>query len=122
VLVLHVAYLFVPIGFVLTALSAFGLAPESAGVHAWAIGAIGGMTIAVMSRAALGHTGRALIASPAVQAVYALVFGAAIARICAALAPEHGVVALHVAAFAWIAAFLGFAVAYWRIFTGPRAG
>jgi uncharacterized protein involved in response to NO len=122
VLVLHVAYLFVPIGFVLTALSAFGLAPESAGAHAWAIGAIGGMTIAVMSRAALGHTGRALVASPAVQAVYALVFGAAIARICAALAPEHGVVALHVAAFAWIAAFLGFAVAYWRIFTGPRAG
>ena len=74
VLVLHVAYLFVPVGFLLTALSAFGLAPESAGVHAWAIGAIGGMTIAVMSRAALGHTGRALIASPAAQAVYALVF------------------------------------------------
>ena len=75
-----------------------------------------------MSRAALGHTGRALIASPAAQAVYALVFIAALARICAALAPEHGFVALHVAAFAWIAAFLGFAVAYWRIFTGPRAG
>ncbi len=120
VLVLHIAYLFVPIGFALTALSAFGLAPESAGVHAWAIGAIGGMTVAVMSRAALGHTGRALIASPAAQAVYALVFGAAIARIYAALAPEHGFAALHVAAFAWIAAFFGFAIAYWRIFTGPR--
>jgi len=89
-------------------------------VHAWAIGAIGGMTIAVMSRAALGHTGRALIASPAAQAVYALVFGAAIARITAALVPEHGFVALHVAACAWIAAFFGFAIAYWRVFTGPR--
>ncbi len=120
VLALHVAYLFVPVGFVLTALSAFGLAPESAGMHAWAIGAIGGMTVAVMSRAALGHTGRALIASPAAQAVYALIFGAAIARIYAAIAPEHGFVALHVAAFAWIAAFFGFALAYWRIFTGPR--
>ena len=120
VLVLHVAYLFVPVGFALTALSAFGLAPESAGVHAWAIGAVGGMTIAMMSRAALGHTGRALIASPAAQAVYALVFGAAIARICAALAPEHGFAALHVAAFAWIIAFFGFAIAYWRVFTGPR--
>jgi uncharacterized protein involved in response to NO len=120
VLVLHVAYLFVPVGFALTALSAFGLAPESAGVHAWAIGAIGGMTIAVMSRAALGHTGRALIASPAAQAVYALVFIAAIARIYAALAPEHGFAALHFAAFAWIAAFFGFSIAYWRVFTGPR--
>jgi len=121
VLVLHVAYAFVPIGFALTALSAFGLAPESAGVHAWAIGAIGGMTVAVMSRAALGHTGRALVASPAAQAVYALLFGAAIARICAALAPEHGVAALHIAAFAWIAAYFLFAAAYWRVFTGPRA-
>jgi len=120
VLVLHVAYLFVPVGFALTALSAFGLAPESAGVHAWAIGAIGGMTIAVMSRAALGHTGRALIASPAAQAVYALVFIAAIARIYAALAPEHGFAALHFAAFAWIAAFFGFSIAYWRVFTGLR--
>ena len=79
------------------------------------------MTIAVMSRAALGHTGRALVASPAAQLVYALVFGAAIARICAALAPEHGVVTLHIAAFAWIAAYFLFAAAYWRVFTGPRA-
>jgi uncharacterized protein involved in response to NO len=74
----------------------------------------------VMSRAALGHTGRALIASPAAQAVYALVFIAAIARIYAALEPERGFVALHVAAFAWIAAFFSFAIAYWRVFTGPR--
>jgi len=120
VLVLHAAYLFIPLGFALTGLAALGLAPESAGLHAWAIGAIGGMTIAVMSRAALGHTGRALVASPAAQAVYALVFGAALARVYAALAPEHGFVALHVAAFAWIAAFLLFAVAYWRVFTGPK--
>jgi len=37
-----------------------------------------------------------------------------------ALAPEHGFVAPHVAAFARIAAFLGFAIAYWRVFTRPR--
>ena len=121
-LVLHVAYAFVPIGFVLTALSAFRLIPISAGEHAWAIGVFGGMTIAVMSRASLGHTGRALVASPAAQAIYALIFGAAIARVCAAILPEWAWVGLHVSAFAWAAAFFGFALAYWRALAGPRRG
>jgi len=122
VLVLHVAYAFVPIGFILTGLSALGLISPSAGEHAWAIGVFGGMTMAVMSRASLGHTGRALAASPAVQAIYALILGAAIARICAAIELESAFVTLHIAAFAWAAAFFGFAVAYWRVFTGPRLG
>lgn len=120
VLVLHVAYAFIPVGFALTALSAFGLAPISAGEHAWTIGVFGGMTIAVMSRASLGHTGRALVASPAVQAIYALIACAALARICAAMKPEWMVAALHVSAFAWAIAFFGFALAYWRVFTGPK--
>jgi uncharacterized protein involved in response to NO len=122
VLVLHVAYAFVPIGFVLTGLSAFRLIPISAGEHAWAIGVFGGMTIAVMSRASLGHTGRALVASPAAQAIYALIFGAAIARVCAAILPDWAWVGLHVSAFAWAAAFFGFALAYWPALAGPRRG
>jgi uncharacterized protein involved in response to NO len=120
VLVLHVAYAFVPVGFVLTALAAFGLVPISAGEHAWTVGVFGGMTIAVMSRASLGHTGRALVASPIVQAIYALVFGAAIARVGAAIVPDWAWVGLHVSAFAWAAAFFGFALAYWRALTRPR--
>ena len=122
VLVLHVAYAFIPVGFFLTALSAFRLAPISAGEHAWAIGVIGGMTIAVMSRASLGHTGRPLVASAAVQAVYALILVAAIARVGAALSTDWWFVGLHVAAFAWAAAFLGFALLYWRVLVGPPKG
>ena len=67
VLVLHVAYAFVPIGFGLAALSAIGLAVPSAGLHAWMVGAAGMMTLAVMTRATLGHTGRELNASTATQ-------------------------------------------------------
>jgi len=119
VLVLHVAYAFIPVGFFLTALSAFHLAPISAGEHAWAIGVIGGMTMAVMSRASLGHTGRPLAASRAVQAIYALIFVAAIARIGAALSSAWWFVGLHVAALAWAAAFAGFALLYWRVLVGP---
>jgi uncharacterized protein involved in response to NO len=80
------------------------------------------MTVAVMSRASLGHTGRALVASKPMQAVYALVLAAALARVCAVLHPAATVILLHVAAFAWIAAFAGFAASSWTILTGPKAG
>ena len=70
------------------------------------------MTLAVMSRATLGHTGQQLTASTATQAIYASVIVAVVARICAVLEPSHSVPLLHVAAFAWAAAFLGFALCY----------
>ncbi|MDI1287070.1 MAG: NnrS family protein [Reyranella sp.] len=110
VLVLHLGYAFVPLGFLLGGLSAFGLVAPSAGIHAWAAGAIGLMTLAVMSRASLGHAGRALVASPLLQAVYASAAIAALARICAVLEPDWSEGLLYVAAIAWSAAFLGFAL------------
>jgi uncharacterized protein involved in response to NO len=110
--ILHVGYLFVPMGFLLGAASAFGLVPPSAGVHAWMAGAAGIMTLAVMTRASLGHTGRELTASGATQAIYGAVIVAALARICAVIHPAQSDLLLHVAALAWVGAFLGFALAY----------
>uniref|UniRef100_UPI002FCB0789 NnrS family protein n=1 Tax=Bosea sp. (in: a-proteobacteria) TaxID=1871050 RepID=UPI002FCB0789 len=72
-IILHVGYLFVPIGFALTAAASFGLVGPGAGLHAWTAGAFGTMTLAVMSRASLGHTGRPLVATAATQASYVLV-------------------------------------------------
>ncbi len=113
VLVLHLAYLFIPIGFVLSGLAALipALSP-SAGLHAWAVGGIGGMTLAVMTRASLGHTGHRLHAGQGTKLLYLAIAVAAPARIAAALAPQWSFVLLHVAAFAWLAAFLGFALIY----------
>ena len=112
VLVLHLGFAFVPLGFLLGGLSAFSIVAPSAGIHAWAAGAIGLMTLAVMSRASLGHVGRALVASPALQVVYALALTAALSRICAVLHPEWSEGLLYVAGLAWAAAFLGFASLY----------
>lgn len=112
VLILHVAYAFVPAGFFLAALAALDLVAPSAGIHAWTGGAIGSMTIAVMTRASLGHTGQALSASVATQLVFASIVIAALARVCAALEPAHSVALLTVAGIAWAAAFLGFALVY----------
>ncbi len=122
-LILHVGYVFVPLGFLLNAASAFELLPAGAGIHAWMVGAAGIMTLAVMSRATLGHTGQQLIASSATQAIYAAIIVATLSRICAVIEPAHSEALLHVAAFAWAAAFIGFAVAFAPLLLGhdPRA-
>ena len=70
------------------------------------------MTLAVMSRASLGHTGQQLTASLSTQAIYGFIIVAATSRICAVLEPAYSVPLLYVAAFAWSAAFLGFAICY----------
>ncbi len=115
VLVLHVAYVFVPAGFLLTGISILrpDLVPASAGIHAWTAGAIGMMTLAVMTRASLGHTGQPLVASALTQLVYGCAFCAAVLRIASAFTGD--MVLMHIAAAAWVLAFAGFAAAY-----GPR--
>jgi uncharacterized protein involved in response to NO len=112
VFILHVAYAFVPAGFLLSGLAAFGIVPPSAGVHAWMAGAGGTMTLAVMTRASLGHTGHDLVAGAGTQALFAAVIVAAFARVAGALVPAWTLAWLHLAAFTWIAAFAGFALMY----------
>jgi uncharacterized protein involved in response to NO len=111
VLVLHVGYAFVPLGFVLIGASAFIAAvPASAGIHAWTAGAIGLMTLAVMTRATLGHTGRPLQAGSATQVTYALVLTAAVLRIIAAFIGSPTL--LDYAGATWIAGFACFVLFY----------
>lgn len=112
VLVLHVAYAFVPIGFLLSGAAILWPAywPISAGLHAWTTGAVGLMTLAVMTRASLGHTGQTLLASVPTQLIYLCALLAALARIFAAFEPSSAL--LYAAASAWFLAFGGFAVFY----------
>jgi uncharacterized protein involved in response to NO len=119
-LILHVGYAFIPFGFFLNAASAFGSVPSSAGTHAWMVGAAGIMTLAVMSRATLGHTGQPLTASITTQAIYAAIVVAALSRVCAVLDPAGGEALLHLAALAWAAAFFGFALAFGPLLIGGR--
>lgn len=111
VLVLHVGYAFVPLGFLLIGASLLtDTVPPSAGIHAWTAGAVGLMTLAVMTRATLGHTGQPLQAGPITQAIYALVLIAALARIAAAFTGEP--MLMHMAGIAWVTGFAGFVLAY----------
>ncbi len=118
VLVLHVGYVFVPIGFLLLAASILWPSEwtASAGLHAWMAGAIGLMTLAVMTRASLGHTGQKLAASVPTQVIYFCALVAALARIVAAFEPSSAL--LYAAAFAWVLAFGGFAAVFGPLLLG----
>jgi uncharacterized protein involved in response to NO len=121
VLVLHVAYGFVALGFLLAGVAA--LAPQApmigAAAHAWGAGAIGLMTLAVMTRATLGHTGRPLAASRGTIVVYQLAILAALARLGAILPSAFDTLLLEFAAAAWIAAFAGFVAIYGPMMLRP---
>lgn len=115
VTILHVAFLFVPLGFLLTGASLLIEDPgmRSAGIHAWTSGAIGTMTLAVMTRATRGHAGQALRAPRStVLVIYVPVVTAALARVVAAMMPAQTMILLPLAGLLWIVAFLGFAILY----------
>jgi uncharacterized protein involved in response to NO len=122
VLILHVGYVFVPLGFLMIGVSVLDplLVPESGAIHAWTTGAMGVMTLAVMTRASLGHSGRALTASAATQAIYAAIVIAALARMAAPVLGNWSMVLLDVAALAWTIAFAGFAVIYGPLLIKPK--
>ena len=109
--ILHLAYAWIPLGLALLALAQFGLVSTSAGVHALAVGATGGLIIGMVTRTARGHTGRPLQVSRPEVLAYALVMAAALLRVLLPLLlplllPSLYVVWLLVAGAAWSAAFL----------------
>lgn len=110
--VLHLAYLWIPLGLALIGLTQFGVLPRSSGIHALAIGATGGLIIGMMTRTALGHTGRMLVVGPIETAAYALVLIAALVRVVTVgFIPAAQMGGVHAAATLWS---LGFLLYLWR--------
>ena len=121
VVVLHLAYLWMPVGLGLLGLHlAFDLVSRSAAIHALGAGAMGLLILAVMSRASLGHTGRTLRAGPALASAYALVFVGALVRVFASVGLFAGLWPIHLSAALWAGGFLLFALLYFPILTQPR--
>lgn len=122
VFILHVAYVWLPLGLLLLGLSLFstsGIARTSA-MHALSAGAMASMTLAVMTRATLGHTGRALKADGWTVAIYALVTLGAVVRVVSPLVPEHYMHLIELAGLLWGGAFVLFLLTYGPKLIGPR--
>jgi uncharacterized protein involved in response to NO len=119
---LHLGYGLLALGLVLWGLAQLGLGDEMAALHVLGIGAVGGMTLSVMSRASLGHSGRALVAPGPVALAYALIPLAVVLRWAGSTFADGfympGVLG---SGLAWCLAFALYLTALWPIFFGPRA-
>jgi uncharacterized protein involved in response to NO len=122
VLILHVGYAWVVAALALKAASILGGVVWAANwLHALTAGAFGTMILGVMTRVALGHTGRPLQVSTSIVVAYVLVTAGALVRVAApSLATVDYVHSLTVAMIAWGGAFVVFVAAYWRILLSPR--
>lgn len=119
--ILHLSHAWIPMGFVLLALGALGLVNPSAAAHAFGVGVMGGLIIAMITRTALGHTGRPLAAGRAELAAYVLVHAAAVLRVLVAVVPLAAHLTLVALSGAlWCAAFLLYFVTYAPRLAAPR--
>lgn len=119
--ILHLGYLWVAVGAAL--LGAAMLTPDvpqMAAIHALTAGAIGTMTLAVMTRVSRGHTGRGLTADGPARAIYAAITLAAILRVAAAFADTPSMLLLKTSALLWILSFGLFVLFYWRMNVSAR--
>jgi uncharacterized protein involved in response to NO len=122
VLILHLGYLWIPVGVALLGFSLMDLVPRSAAIHSMTAGAMATMILAVMTRASLGHTARELKASPLTVLVYLLVTAGALLRVAASLRLIDYQMGLDIAGLAWGGAFLLFLIAYAPVLWRPRLG
>jgi uncharacterized protein involved in response to NO len=122
--ILHVGYGWLAAGLILRGMAELtDIIPLDAGIHALTLGAIGSMIIGMMSRVALGHTGRSIIPAPLTVAAYWLVNAAALLRVAFALASSDAprTASLLGSGVLWSLAFLCFAIVYLPILSRPRA-
>lgn len=122
VIILHIAYAWLPLWCALMALQIGwpAVLDVSTALHALTAGAIGTMTVAVMTRATLGHSGRPLAADWLTSVVYLLVVAGAALRVLTPLLPLDPLAMLTIAGAAWSAGFALFAIGYAPVFLRGR--
>ena len=118
--ILHLGYAWIVAALALKSIAAFGLVPPSAWNHALGVGGIGTLILGIMTRVALGHTGRALHLPRFAIAIYVTISLAAATRVAAALLLVEFRIGLLIAATAWSLAFAIFVIIYWPILSRPR--
>jgi len=120
VLILHLGYGWLALALLIlgSAILGVGLQPTDA-VHALTTGAVGAMTLAIMTRASLGHTGRPRHAGPITVMIYILVNLGALLRVFGPASALSTPLVLSLSAMAWSGAYLLFALVYGRYLLRP---
>lgn len=117
---LHLSYGLTGLGLIAFGLASLSIGSEIAALHLLGIGSVGGMTLSVLSRASLGHSGRPLHAPPALAIAYVLMPLAALARVTASTFESTYVAASLLAGALWLAAFALALASLWPAFFLPR--
>jgi uncharacterized protein involved in response to NO len=118
--ILHAAYAWIVVHLFLRGASGLDWLPESVAVHALTVGAIGGLTLGMMTRTARGHTGRPLAADRWEIAMFVLVQAAAFVRVLGGIVSPAYLAGIGLSGLLWTAAFGLYAVRYWPVLTRPR--
>ncbi len=120
--ILHAGYAWIVIGLLMRALAVYLPAlPTSLATHAITIGGIGSLTLGMMARVSLGHSGRELATAPAMRWAFLAILAAAFARVVLPIVvPAHYLLSLMVAGAFWLFAFAAFLVVYVPILVRPR--
>jgi len=120
VLILHLGYGWLAMSWLIlgVAILGFGVTPADA-IHALTTGAVGAMTLAIMTRASLGHTGRPRHAGPVTILIYVLVNLGAVLRVFGPATPLSTPLVLTLSAIAWSGAYVLFALVYGRYLLRP---
>lgn len=119
--ILHLSYLWIPLGLLLLMAQQLEWVPLSAAMHAFGIGATGGLIIGMITRTALGHTGRLLKVGAGETAAYALVLLAAFVRVSTLVfLPALAMLGIHIAATLWALAFAIYLLRYAPWLARPR--
>lgn len=118
--ILHLALAWIPLALLLFAASALGWVAPTTWLHAAGAGAMGSLILGVMSRVALGHTGRPLVLPAGMVWAFAAVLLAGAVRVATALQWLPWRAGLETSAVLWLAAYGWFALRYWRVLASPR--
>jgi uncharacterized protein involved in response to NO len=118
--ILHLSHAWLPVGFALLGLSAFGIVIGAAALHAFAVGALSGTIVGMITRTALGHTARPLVAGRSETLAYVLIHAAALARVGAALWLAAYMPLVMAAAALWSLAFAVYFMVYAPRLAQPR--
>ena len=118
--ILHVSYFWIPFGFLLLALAQYGVVTGSAALHVLTVGALAGLIMGMITRTALGHTGRPLKAGRGETAMFVLVQAAVVLRFAAGVVPAWRDAGLVLATVCWSAAFLAYLAVYVPYLTSAR--
>jgi len=119
--VLFIGYAWVALGLLLHGLAAMTLINPMLALHAFTVGGVGVLTLGMMARVSIGHTGRPMQAHPLMGWAFALAAGAALVRVGLPLLwPRYYVQWVNLAGWLWLGAFVPFVVIYFPMLSKPR--